>query len=79
MLPDVEPERHLLEVVLPKLVYFLDCRGLPLASPRGVFVSLFAADRLRFFEAGPFVATLAGWAGLTLEELVRRHGAASAG
>ena len=39
----------LAERVLPKLVYFLDCRGarLPL-GPGGIFVSLFVGDSLHF-------------------------------
>lgn len=65
------------ERVLPKLVYFLDCRGLPLRAARGVFLSLFVGDQLYFVEATDVVAELASAAGTTLDELKRKHGADS--
>ena len=64
--------------VLPKLVYFLDCRGLSLLAAQGVFVSLFVADRLYFIDATDVVAELASAAGTTLEALKQKHGADSA-
>ncbi len=76
----LEPSATLVDAaerLLPKLVYFLDCRGLPLASARGVFVSLFVGDRLYFIDATDVVAQLAAAAGITLEELKRKHGADS--
>jgi hypothetical protein len=63
--------------VLPRLVYFLDCRGLKLDQARGVFVSLFVGEILYFIRATDFVSELAPVAGLSLEELVVRYGAAS--
>ena len=65
------------ERLLPKLVYFLDCRGLPLHDARGVFLSVFVAETLYFVHATDFVAELAAAAGVSLAELVKRHGAAS--
>ena len=63
----------LVEDVVPKLVYFLDCRGLKLDRAPGVFLSLFIGDALYFLQVGDFFGVL----GLPLDELVRKHGAAS--
>jgi len=74
-----EPKWALTELadrVLPKLVYFLDCRGahLPL-GPGGIFVSLFVGETLYFLHAGELVEVLAQARGLSLDELVERFGA----
>lgn len=63
--------------VLPKLVYFLDCRGLSLHAARGVFISLFVGESLYFVQATDFVAVLAPRFGATLPELKAKYGAAS--
>ena len=78
-LPGLDAERWLLEKALPKLVYFLDCRGVHPPSSGGVFVSLFAPDGLWFIEAGPLVELLARARSLTLAEVVRRYGDGGAG
>jgi hypothetical protein len=63
--------------VLPRLVYFLDCRGLKLDAAAGVFLSLFVGETLYFVHASDFVAALAPASGLSLAELVEKYGAAS--
>lgn len=74
-LPALAPDEFLTTKVLPKLVYFLDCRGVKVPSSGAVFVSLFSAEGLYFLEAGPMVEVLTKARGLTLAEAVRRYGA----
>jgi hypothetical protein len=78
-LPALDPEVWLQTRALPKLVYFLDCRGAKLPTTPGVFVSLFFADELLFVEAGALVQAVAESRGLTLAEVVRRYGDGGAG
>lgn len=78
-LPALAPDEYLKDKVLPKLAYFLDCRGVKVPASGGVFVSLFSPDGLLFIEAGPVVEQLAKARGLTLAEVVRRYGADGAG
>lgn len=73
-LPALGPETYLLEKALPKLVYFLDCRGVHPPASGAVFVSLFSSEGLTFIDAGPLVEKCAKARGLTLAELVRRYG-----
>ncbi|MDP2276043.1 MAG: STAUR_1299 family protein [Archangium sp.] len=73
-LPALAPDEFLTARALPKLVYFLDCRGVKVPASGAVFVSLFTADGLLFLEAGPMVEVLAKARGLTLAEVVRRYG-----
>lgn len=73
--PELGPDEFLAGKVLPKLVYFLDCRGVKVPGSGGVFVSIFSAQGLLFVEAGPMVEVLAQARGLTLAEVVRRYGA----
>ena len=74
-LPALAPDEFLTTRVLPKLVYFLDCRGVKVPGSGGVFVSMFSAEGLLFVEAGPMVEVLARARSLTLAEVVRRYGA----
>lgn len=67
----------LLGKALPKLVYFLDCRGARLPRVRGVFVSLFIGDALYFLEVADVVSAASEATGLAPAEMVRRWGAAS--
>ena len=73
-LPALAPDEFLLHKALPKLTYFLDCRGVKVPGSGAVFVSLFSAEGLLFLEAGPMVEVLAKARGLTLAEVVRRYG-----
>lgn len=73
-LPALAPDEFLTTRVLPKLVYFLDCRGVKVPGSGGVFVSIFSTDGLLFVEAGPMVELLTRARGLTLAEVVRRYG-----
>lgn len=78
-LPALAPDEFLAHKALPKLLYFLDCRGVKVPGSGNVFVSLFSAAGLLFVEAGPLVQLLADARGLTLAEAVRRYGADGAG
>lgn len=68
---------QLAEALLPRLVYFLDCRGAPLPRAPGVFISLFHGDRLFFFEVHEVLEVLGAAAGATMDELIDRFGAAA--
>lgn len=73
-LPALAPDEFLTTKVLPKLTYFLDCRGVKVPGSGAVFVSIFSPEGLLFVEAGPMVEVLARARGLTLAETVRRYG-----
>ena len=73
-LPSLAPDEFLTTKILPKLVYFLDCRGVKVPGSGGVFVSMFTPEGLVFLEAGPMVEILTRARGLTLAEVVRRYG-----
>ncbi|MBI3181773.1 MAG: hypothetical protein HYZ28_06485 [Myxococcales bacterium] len=77
LLPPTEPLRHLLEVVLPRMVYFLDCRGAKLPAAAGVFTSIFVGEEIFFVRAGDLLEELRRLAGLAPGEMVARWGAAS--
>jgi hypothetical protein len=77
LVPASDPMRHLVEAVLPKLVYFLDCRGAKLPRAAGVFVSLFFGDALYCLEAADLIEALVKHTGLAPDEMVKRWGAAS--
>ncbi len=78
-LPALAPDEFLTHRVLPKLAYFLDCRGVKVPASGGVFISLFSPEGLHFIDAGPAVQRLAQARGLTLAEVFRRYGADGAG
>lgn len=78
-LPALAPEVYLSQKLLPKLVYFLDCRGVRAPHTPGVFVSLFTTDGLYFIEAGTVISVLAEARGLDLAEVLRRYGENGAG
>ncbi len=79
-LPGVDVDGFLTTKALPKLVYFLDCRGeRPPVTPR-TFVSLFTPQGLFFIEAGAMAMLLGAQLGIaTPAELVRRYGADGTG
>ena len=62
-----------------KLVYFIDCRGLSLEKPTGIFVSLFTCENLFFIDASLFINKVATARGLSLPELKRRYGSQGTG
>src|SRR5437870_5571478 len=74
VLPPERAAQHLTAQVLPRLVYFLECRGSRLPSCAGVFVSIFAGDQLYFVRAGDMVEELSRLSGLSLEQMVERYG-----
>lgn len=78
-LPALGPDEFLAQKALPKLVYFLDCRGAKLPNAPGVFVSLFTPEGLFFIDAGPAVMAIAASRSLDADELVRRYGAEGVG
>ena len=77
LLPPRGEVEHLTAKVLPKLVYFLECRGSKLPHCGGVFVSLFVGDELHFLHAADVVAELSRLSGLSMEELVKRYGSST--
>jgi hypothetical protein len=79
VVPSPGADEYLSATVFPRLVYFLDCRGVRLPGTPDVFVSLFASDRLYFCESGDVVSALAEAKGLTLEEARRRYGEGGTG
>lgn len=79
VLPDNAPATFLAEKALPRLVYFLDCRGLKLPAPTGVFVSMFAGDRLYFFHVEPLLRQLGLLAQVSHEQMLQRWGEHSGG
>lgn len=79
VVPAAEPWRHLTDAVLPRLVYFLDCRGQLAARTPGIFVSAFVGERLYFFDAGLFVELVALRLGLDLAQLRERWGERTGG
>lgn len=77
VLPAGREREHLCDVLLPRLVYFLDCRGARPPSAPGVFVSLFH-ERTLYFLAPEVVFDVLGRAtGLSVDEMVERFGAAA--
>lgn len=78
-LPQAHADGFLTTKALPKLVYFLDCRGERPPNTPYTFVSLFTPNSLFFIEAGAVVMTLGAKLALAPAELVRRYGATGAG
>jgi hypothetical protein len=78
-LPALAPDEFLLHKALPKLTYFLDCRGVKPPASGHVFVSLFSEAGLLFIDAGLVVERLARARSLTLAEVVRRYGESGTG
>jgi len=79
VIPEEGGLEYLATRFLPRLVYFLDCRGAKLPRVHGIFLSLFHGDRLYFLEVADAIEVLAQATGLTPEQMVERYGAASGG
>jgi hypothetical protein len=77
--PRVNVEAWLLEQALPRLVYFLSCRGLRTSRTPGVFVSLFTDGGLVFLRAGEVVERLGQRRGLSVDDCFRRYGEGGTG
>ena len=60
--------------LVSKLVYFCESTRAPLPACPGVFVSLFAGDRLHTVLAADVIAFACTALGVSPDELVRRHG-----
>jgi len=75
VLPAEGAAEHLTTRVLPRLIYFLECRGSRPPHCAGVFASIFAGDELYFVRAADLVEELSRLSGLSLEELVEKYGA----
>lgn len=74
VLPAERAVEHLVSQVLPRLVYFLECRGARPPNCAGVFISIFAGDQLYFVRAGDMVQELSRLSGLSLEQMVDKYG-----
>jgi hypothetical protein len=70
--PRANVDAFFLEQALPRLVYFLSCRGLRTRLTPGVFVSLFSEAGLWFLDAGALVERLGARRGLSVAECFRR-------
>ena len=79
VLPVGRERAHLCDVLLPRLVYFLDCRGARPPSAPGVFVSLFHERTLYFLAPDVVFDVLVRATGLTTDEMVARFGASASG
>jgi len=77
VIPEGKGLAHLAEAVLPRLVYYLDCRGVRLPDASGVFVTLFAGKSLYFIAPADFFDVLVRATGLSCEQMVSRWGAQS--
>ncbi|MFT3765167.1 MAG: STAUR_1299 family protein [Minicystis sp.] len=70
-----EPDLAWLEgTLLRTLVYFCEATRAPLPACAGVFVSLFAGDRLCCVRAAEVIRFACDTLGVSPEELVRRYG-----
>jgi len=70
-----EPDLGWLEAgLVSKLVYFCESTRAPLPGCGGVFVSLFAGERLFVVDAADVIAFACEALGVSPDELVRRHG-----
>lgn len=74
VLPKEKQVEHLVEAVMPRMVYFMESRGAKLPRCLGVFVSLFVDDDLYFVQAADVIDTLSQLSGLSPQEMVKRHG-----
>lgn len=77
--PALGVDEFLTHKALPKLVYFLNCRGFLPAKTPGLFVSLFLPEGLFCIDAGEVATTLGRHRGLSDADLVRRFGAEGTG
>lgn len=77
VLPAENALHYLTEVVLPRLVYFLDCSGAKLPRCAGVFLSLFWGDDLFFVRAADALEELGRLTGLTPAQMTARYGQGS--
>jgi hypothetical protein len=79
VVPVAEPWTYLTGVALPRLVYFLDCRGQLSENAKGIFVSAFVGERLYFFDAGVFLAVLGKKVGMDIAALREKWGEKTGG
>lgn len=79
LLPGKFEAAYLTTKVLPRLVYFLDCRGAKLPKVGAFFVSVFDQDTVYCVDGAIVIEDLAALANLSCEELVRRYGESGAG
>lgn len=75
VVPEAGGAEQLVTHFLPKLIYFLDCRGAKPPGLGGVVTTLFVGPRLYFIRAGDLVLSLAPVVGLSPEEMFDRWGA----
>jgi hypothetical protein len=59
---------------LPRLVYHLESIGAHLPHAGGVLLCVFEGENLHFLHTGEFVAAAAQALGLSVEQLVEKHG-----
>jgi hypothetical protein len=71
---DRPKDAYLFEVLLPRLVYFLECHGAKLPACEGVFLTFFEGEMVHFVRAREAVELLGQRAGMSAEALVQRYG-----
>jgi hypothetical protein len=59
---------------LPRLVYHLESIGAHLPHAGGVLLCVFEGENLHFLHTGEFITAAAQALGLTVEQLVEKHG-----
>jgi hypothetical protein len=74
VLPLVDPIGHLARLVMPRLVYFLDCSGRKMPGCGDMLISIFFGDELFFFRAEDALEELSKITGLSFEQMVERYG-----
>ncbi len=74
VLPAADPVGFLTTRALPRLVYFLECRGVRIPECPQVFVSLFVEDQLYFLHCGDFIDELASLTGLSPAQMRKQFG-----
>ena len=79
VVPAAEPWTYLTGVALPRLVYFLDCRGQLSENAKGTFISAFVGERLYFFDSGVFLQVLGKKVGMDLAALREMWGERTGG
>ncbi len=74
VLPAQGALEHLTTRALPKLVYYLECRGVRIPRCPHVFISLFMGETLHFIRCEDFLEQLVALTGLSPAEMVKRYG-----
>jgi hypothetical protein len=78
VLPPEAADDYLTGMLMPRLVYFLDCAGFKLPRSAGVFLSVYRGEELLFIRAADAIAELSRISGLSPAAMVAQFGSSSA-